>query len=608
MSTQETPQINTIDSEKYVTSQAIGNTETQTSYSKVLTRLNKLAEEYGDLGANMLQSAFFRAGYGLNQPQIQNARLKAISTCPVNFSKDKIAEALNNPYSNEIALRQISQALRWLVYPYYKVLKTYADIPTYHNFVFPQYVSEEDAKTEKFKREHILVNKLVSAFNAKDVGHAIAGQALAQGKVFYVPRIDIDKSHNKVNYFYMQQLPEDRCQIIGNNSISKYTISFDMMYFLRPGTDWRQFGDLFAPYIDDFVNAFKHSEPSTPRSKNTYIYASIYDEKYQEKIIVDGRKYTFYPGKIKTAAYDDMSPRVYKQNGRWFYYVSLPIDKVWTFEIDDSEPVNAPVFAGLFQTYAQQGDYESAQLPIVMNPLIKIFTGEIPYNSNESIRPEDNYKLSIGGRTMFLQFWDMLMQQSNTGGAALYFAPVQNIKSHDYAESANANNISSSFNSYIGEKTGLTALVPVIDNPHQGVAQYSGLLESRFTTPIYHTMERMIDYIMENMGLTYTWKYYVFGSIYTDNQLRADMLKEWDKGNLFALYILAGLDNISILDMLSTSKTLKAYDIMSHLMPPPTSYTQSNNSAAATKEGGAPTKTQTEVDENQSMIDVGEDE
>lgn len=74
----------------------------------------------------------------------------------------------------------------------------------------------------------------------------MAGQALQEGKVFYHPRVKVDKSHNQVDYAFMQQMPSDWVKIVGFNNVSKYTVSFNLFYFLQPGTAQSSSGNLLT--------------------------------------------------------------------------------------------------------------------------------------------------------------------------------------------------------------------------------------------------------------------------------------------------------------------------------------------------------------------------
>lgn len=569
------------------------NSETKaSSYEPILKRLNESLASYGQvLSQQSLFSAFSRAGLGLsNMPTIQNRRIKAISSLPADYTKEDIGEFLRKPFDSEKELRSTSEILKWTAYPYFKIIKSYQDIATYRHYAYAKYLTADDGETHDYEREEKLVDKLNKALKPTATAHEINGIALSQGKAFYYPRISVDKVHNTVNYAFMQQLPTDWCAIIGKNSVSGWTISFNMMYFLQPGTDITQYGELFMPYLNDFNEMFV--DPTNKAQARKVAYASAI-----AKVESKGRKINFYPQNVKANAVGN--PRVFQQNGTWFYYVSLPVDKCWTFEIDDTTPAVASPFSGLLITYSQQSDYEQAQLSLLLNPLIKIFTGEIPYFNNNGTVKEDDYKLSLGGRAMFESFFNGLMQANSTGGTAFFTAPVENIKSHDYPESANANEIAKSFNEYSTEKSGMSALIPVSD-PKAGQAELSAKLESRYSNCIYRQFEKMINCIYDRLNLRYQWQFVMFGSIYTDEKTREEAQKALDKGDISVYPILAALDGQSMLDKRSIMYSVKKSGFLDLLTPPATSYTQSNTA----KEVGRPSNDGV-TEGNEKSVDSG---
>lgn len=582
------------------------------SYAPLLEKFKGLALSAAGVPIDNVYNAFMRAGYGMeNLAPLQNKRVKALNPLPADYTKQDLNEFLRTPSGSESSLRQIAEGLRWTAYPFQKIAKSYADMLTFRHYEFPSYIEEETVNSPQFKREWRLVVSLLKAVNLKNIGRTITHQALIQGKVFYTLRAIVDKVHNKVNTVFLQQLPSQYTQIIGFNNISKYTVSFDMMYFLQPGTDYTQYGDLFEPFINDFAGIF---EAPKQKPDPKYIYAAQNSNKARVgNITINGETKYIYLDKVNERG--EGQPRVFMQNGRWCYFVSLPIDKVWTFEIDSSTAIVASIFSGLFQTLSQQADYEAAQLSLIMNPLIKIFTGEIPYNDNDGATAEDSFKLSVGGRAMFEAFWNNLMALTNTGGTAFYTAPVENIKSHDYGEAANANKISSEFLNYEMSQTGLTALVPATDSPHQGVAEYSGKLEQEFATHIYDILKNMLEhYMQKSLNLKYDWQVNIFGSVYSDDITRANALKQLDKGDLSQQFILAALDDVSVLDRLSMSNLIISSGLINKLIPPATSYTMSKSAttvgehSSGTSAAGAPSKTETEVKETKIEKKAGQTE
>lgn len=569
------------------------NTEVKqpsTSWSDLTTKFNKLAQSYAAyLPVDNIFSAFMRTGYGMeNFAPVQNSRIKTISSLPVDYSKEEIGAFLRNPYNSEQPLRQTSEILRWTAYPYFKVAKTYQDIPTFRYYTKPLYIDKETAQSDTFKREAVLLDKINKAMKPNTYAHKITGQSVNEGKVFYHLRADIDKVHNKVNYAFIQQLPSDWCQIIGFNNISGYTVSFNLMYFMQMGTDYRQFGDLFEPYMYDFYGIFEEIKERVPSKK--FVYASK-----------DGKQ--FYPNISRVNEEGYGTPKAFIQDGKCMYYVSLPIDKVWTFEIDDTTTAVAPSLSGLMLTYSQQSDYEAAQLSLLLNPLIKIFTGEIPYRDESGATPEDSYKLSVGGRAMFEAFFNQLMQSNNTGGTAFYSGPFENIKSHDFSESANANEISESFNRYGMEKAGLAGLIPVSDDVKASQVDASMKIESRFSTAtIYPQFEKMMNSLYKQLNLNYDWEFKMFGTIFNEKDIRESAQKALDNGDLSAIFTLSALDEQSWVDKLSMLYAIKGIKLIDEYQVLETAYTQSKTSQQ--KESGRPKKSEPS-DTKEKSVDAG---
>ena len=536
----------------------------ENSWDSVISRFNSIMGQFAGIPYDTAYGVFSRAI--ANMPSINNARIKAISPLPCDYSKEELGEFLRNPQNSELQLQQVAEGLRWSTYSFQKLVKSYADMLEFHSIVLPHATAEE-IEGDAFMRESRLIDKLIKKVSLKDNGRKIAMQAGTQGKVFYVPRYDVDKSHNAVNYFFLQELPKQWCTIIGKNSVSGWTVSFNLFYFMQVGTDFRQFGDLFEPYMDGFA-AWQEDKKAF---RGKYVYAT------------------------RNNAREESEVKAWMQDGKWCYWVSLPIERVWTFEIDPSTAIVASPFSGLMQTFAQQSEYEAAQISVILNPLIKFFTGEIPYNDRENATKEDSYKMSNGGREMFIALFDMLMQRNNTAGVGFYAAPFENIKSHDFPESVNANGISQSFLTYGMAKSGLQSLVPVTDRPTQGMAEISAKLESQYDQAIYRTFERMLTFILnEELSLRWEWHVTLWGDVYSDDAARAHALKLIDKGDLWGWIVLCSLDDISIFDRVCANRIVKSSGFMKTLEVPKTAYTQSGNSQPKSDTGGAPTKTEQE--------------
>lgn len=536
------------------------------SYSDIFKRFKKLSAQYGGMPVSGMINAFTRATggqYYRNNPYIQNRRVQAISSLPADFTKNKVAEMLTSPLANEQPLRQVEHALEYTAYPLFHTRKMYQDLLTYHNYIAPEFTDKDSAKNDEFWREWKILEKLRRKLDPRVTAHRIAGQAVQEGKVFYYPRLSVDKPHNKVNYAFMQQLPSDWTKIVGFNSVSKYTVAFNLFYFLRPGCFPEQFGDLFMPYMDTFSQVVN----KPPKGVGTkYIYA--------EKNAVDMNR-------LKQLAGDgplDGDPDVYYQNGQWFYWVTLPVDSVFTFEIDDANTAAVSPLTGLFLSLLQIAQYEQIQLELVQNPLISLFTGEIPYREKTDVKPvDDDYRLSNAGRMMFEELWYQMLESSNTSGIGWFTAPVENIKMHQLAEAPSATKISSAGYGYTMAKAGLSALIPTSDEPRAGVANISLQIESRFAEQIYRGFERMMQSIFEGLNLKYSWRFEMFGSISDDAETLKAAKEGMTLGILPQTILYLAMHNMSVLDDLSISRAIAESGVLDLRRPLQSTYTGAGN-------------------------------
>ena len=90
----------------------------------------------------------------------------------------------------------------------------------------------------------------------------------------------------------------------------------------------------------------------------------------------------------------------------------------------------------------------------------------------------------------------------------------------------------------------------------------------------------------------------MFGTIFTDEDIREQARKDLDKGDISAFFILSALDGHSWLEKVSMIKTISASGIMELLQVPQTAYTQSG------KENGRP-ETDTMSDSKEHSEDAG---
>lgn len=532
------------------------------SYPEIFKKFRELSGQYGSMPMGSLINAYNAANgfpafgsFYTPDPYIQNKRIKSIATRPADHTKDEVAEMVRHPDSNERNLRAVARSLEYTSYAFLHTRMVYQNLLTYHSYVAPSLTSKEDSKKDDFWREWKLLEKLRKEIKPKDKAHEFTGRALKEGKIFIAPRISLDKPHNRVNYAFLQRLPSDWIKIVGYNNVSKYTVAFDMMYFAQFGTDWRQFGDLFEPYINSWLNAL--TPQPTLRNKKI-VYASRTGLNMNE-----------------VKKHQDDAVDAYFQNGRWFYWVTLPVDRVFPFEIDDTEENVVSLFTGLFLDMIQLSQMEQIQLELLQNPLVSILHGEIPYWDNKADNTSDQYKLSDAGRRMFEAFWYQMLAANSTSGIGLFMAPLENMKMESLQEAPNAINIVSQGYADTMAKAGLTAIIPVSDDARAGAVQVSLAIESRMPQVIYVCFERMMQGIFSRLNLTYDWTFRMFGDLATDKDREKRLKEEMTLGILPAAVEYNAMHDRSILDDIAISDAVVESNLMQRRLPLISSYNAS---------------------------------
>lgn len=527
----------------------VNNADTWAELAKGIKRLNG---QYGSLGMGSIFSAWTAAG-GINLltqwPQIQNARIKGVNTKAADFNKDQIAEMVQAPGSNERELRAVSASLDGSAMTYSIILDTYQNIPTYDWYVYP---SETLSKVsyEQMRRDYILTQKLADKINPSATARKINGQCAKYGKVFYTPRYDVDKSHNTVKYAFLQQLPTDWCMIVGeNNGPGKYTVAFNLMYFMTPGSDPRQFGDLFLPYLDVFGEVVEE--------RGSYAYSST------------ERRYGINAEKFRAcdAANTVGNPRWYQVGTVNYYWVNLPADQVIVFERNDRTVDVVPETSGMMVSMVQVPAYEAAQLEIILNPLTSIMTGELPTYDTTGVPGADPIAISPAQRELFETFWYQMLANNNTSGIGLYLAPAKNMKLQTITDTVSSTSIAEHAYSDQIQKAGLAAIIPTSDDPKVGVAELSAKVNAQAVQPIYNTFERMMNAIFESLNLKTVMRFHMFGDVFSRDREMEQARKDMTLGLMEATLKYNAMMGHSILDDLAISEFVTKSGIMDKRLP-----------------------------------------
>lgn len=535
---------------------------TELTYKALADGLAGIGSRYGDMDVGTIFGAFSRAGGIplLNQwPAVQNRRVKGFNTLPNDISKNELAEMVTDPGSHERQLRAVSASLTGSTKTYDLIIQTYQDLLTYDWYIYPAYTAN-DPGIEAQKRDLYLCQNIVESMDLRQKAHEVTGLTVQYGKTFWTPRVSVDKSHNKVNHAFLQQLPEDWCKIVGyNDGPGKYTVAFDLMYFLRPGTDPRQFGDLFLPYMDAFYGVTDRDSARAVRGT---------DGKY------------VYSAKIDTEKFEQMNLNATEGNPEWvavgrtfMYWVTLPAEKVLVFESSDRSANVVPTLTGLMVSMVQIPDYEAAQMQIVLNPLTSIMTGELETHDVKDGGPNaDPIAVGPSVRRLFETYWYNMLEENNTSGVGLYLAPAKNLKLQTISDTVSNTNIATTAVSDQVQKAGLGALIPTTNDPKVGIAELSAMIQASFPKIIYRQFERFFNWLFDSLNLRTTVKLRMFGDIFSRKEELENARKGMTLGILADTLRYDAMTGHTILDDMAISDFVDKLGVLDKRIPLVTSY------------------------------------
>lgn len=565
-----------------VSKQNLKSAEAYPSYAAYFEDMRALAAEYDDMPTDRVWSAWARAS--TSNPFIQNSRVKHISTFPQDYKKADIVEMIRQPENNEKELRSVSHALEWGAYPFRLLRTTKQSVNTYRYYHFPARLTAETAKGETVRREGHLLDAFHRAFRPDEKARQAVGIAWQEGKAAFVPRYSVDKSHGKVNYAFWQQLPSDWFKITGFNSESGYTVMFNMLYFLStPGADWRQFGELFVPFLADFESVLEPSSSiRNPKGRKAAFAGknTLYG--------ADGRSWKINSDRI--TGNEAGNPQVYNQNGEWAYWVTLPPESVWVFEIDDTTRAAAPMSTGLFITFDQISQIEEVALAVMQNPLVSLCLGEMELFADRDTNTADPIKLSPAGRATYTAYWTQMLEAFNAGGIALYTGPFKNLHLETLPEATGSSDMTTKEYGYAVLKSGMSGLIPINADPRAGAVNISAKLEEQFCMRVYQQMERMMESIYRALNLKNEWRFRMFGGFLSDEKDLEDARAGLQIGMLSETLRYLALRGISFWEDESISALVKESGVLDLRIPPATSYT-GGAAADVNDKGGRPEKT-----------------
>lgn len=542
---------------------------------------NRMKQIFGKMYANNVPFTSFQSAINkkpfeysnmfMNNPYIQNQRIKQINS-PINLaSKKDIQAALAHPGDNEDRIRSSSMALYYNNYVYQNLVKLNRDIPQYFHYSIPVGVDEKTLKSEEFKKEKQFVDKFLQVFDIPEAFKNISLQVAREGKCSYLFRDSHDTKKQIVDFALLQKLPSEYIKYTAFGSESPLITSFNFMYFINP-----------MHSINDYPAWFK----------------TIWDQ-LQETGIVNITKDDGY--KINPAIHPgDKIPGYIFENiaGTYYLYVELPQDLCWVFGTDFADPFAIPDYAGLFADLTELEAYKVLQSQTLVTNITNVLTAEVPVEKDATAQ-SDAAILSP----------EVIMGLEYDCSSALsqnilpFFAPLQNFKMHSVEHIPQATSIVLDVTRNVMSTAGVSGLINTNDKP--SIAMIKGEQQLHESRSEYLTLQyqKFINLVLNRyLDLKYEYKVIIWGGIYTYRD-EVKLLKEMiQNGNIGMLPRLLSAFRMTLEDYVTQHQYAKTFKIFDEPESDNKKTTQTKNpvgrppidegdleedSTAASKEGGA---------------------
>lgn len=453
--------------------------EEDVSLKAIQQRWANIFGKYASTGFDNLAGAWAMSWSQLNNPFLQNQRIKQINAKAQKVQSEELQNALSNPENSEMTFQRISMWLYYTNYVYNILVKLNRDTPLFNYYYIPEYVDSKDMSTEAFKKESQKVDKILKAFNPSLTLKTIATQVSLEGKSSYLPRTSYDK--NDVNFFVMQKLNTDMVKLIGFGSKQQFTIAFNMAIFLQPAYDVSQ----YPQFIQDVWNQMLETG------------VVVIDQKTKKKRISPKAKLP--------------DGHILESNGEnYMYWVRLPQDLCYTFYFDGSHPNAFPDTIGLFDDLTDLDDYKWLQASLLSKGVNSVLTATVPITKDAKAGSD----ATVITPDTILGYQDFF--ESNISGNILgFFAPFQDFEMHTLENQPESMDIIYDRTRDLIATSGNSALMSITDKPSIAsvkAAQYIQAARIDYLTRQYESF--LNEMINKNFDLKFQWKVSLWGDIF----------------------------------------------------------------------------------------------
>lgn len=443
-------------------------------------RWRDVFKNYGSLGFDTLNRAWNDNVNFLNNPFLQNNRVKQINSPVKKLTKDEMQNAVDNPEYHETTLRSVSMGLYYTNYIYQNLIQLNRNTPKYNYYATPLYTDGPNFNKEDLRKDSKKVDKILKSFNPQLIFKTIATQVNAQGKCSYLVRTSYNK--NDVDFLLLQKLNSEMVKITGFGSKQQFVASFNMGIFLEPAYDVSQ----YPQFIRD-----------------------TWEEMIKQEIVVEDKK-----TRRKKVNPKAKIPRGHmlegKNDGSYMYWVKLPQDLCYTFYSDGAHPNAFPDTIGLFADLNDLADYRWLQGNLLSKGVNSVLTAEVPIVKD----PKAGSDATVISPDTILGYQDFFAQNISAN-IFPFFAPFEKFELHTLENQPESMDIIYSRIRDLIATSGNSALLPITDKPSIASVKAAQSLQASKNDYLTRQFQSFLNNVInENFDLKYTWNVTLWGDVF----------------------------------------------------------------------------------------------
>lgn len=312
----------------------------------IQARWKAVFSNYSALGFDTIYEAWGKNSGFLNNPFLQNQRVKQILSSGIKLPKDELRLAMSDPVHSEESLRSVSMGLYYTNFIYQTLVQLNRHTPKYNYYATPLYIKDGDSSKKDLANDSMMVDKILKKFNPQLTLKTIATQVYAEGKCSYLVRTSY--TNKDVDFLLLQKLNSDMVKITGFGSKQHFIVSFNMAIFLEPAYSVEQY--------PEFIR-------------------QTWAQMMESGIVVEDKK-----GRKKINPKAELpTDHILENNGiNYMYWVKLPQDLCYTFYSDGAHPNAFPDTIGLFTDLNDLDDYRWLQGNLLSKGINSVLTAEVP--------------------------------------------------------------------------------------------------------------------------------------------------------------------------------------------------------------------------------------